>query len=331
MSEIICFGEMMLRLTPEVGITLRQAKRLDMIYGGAEANVAVALSGFGRDTAMVTTLPEQPLGEACRGMLAAMGVDTRFVQMRPGRMGMYFMEKGSSLRPSQIWYDRAGSAFALADPESYRWETVFEGAAWFHCTGITPALSEGNRRALLNAAQTARSRGVKVACDINFRRNLWTGKEAGAYMTQLLPLCDWVITNADQVEDVLGWRERDDLTLARRLCDTWSLEAVAMTGRESRSADDNVLTGALYLASEDAWYTSSAYRVHPVVDRIGGGDAFAAGLIYGAREAMPPQQMIEFAVAADAYKHTLTGDAMSVPAEAIWTIAQGDRQGRVKR
>jgi 2-dehydro-3-deoxygluconokinase len=326
----VCFGEIMLRLSPPDHVPLRQAARLDMVYGGAEANVAAALSGFGVRSAMVTALPDNDLGDACVAMLDGFGVQTRNILRTEGRMGVYYLEKGASVRPSKVVYDRQDSAFARARHELYDWDAILDGACGLHFTGITPALGAEARTALFEAVSAARKKRMLISCDINFRRNLWSREDANACMGELLPMCDVLITNPGQVKDVFFFEERDDAALARRLCAEYGVSTVALSGRDSLSADDNTLHGSLYSAREDRLFCSRRYGVH-IVDRIGGGDAFAAGLIYGLLKGLPPQETIELSVAADAYKHTLPGDAMHVKLEDVLSVARGDISGNVKR
>lgn len=340
MSRVITFGEIMLRLAPPGHQRFVQAQSFEASYGGGEANVAVSLAGFGLDAAYVTKLPAHPLGQCALNSLRRYGVDTALITRGGERLGVYYLEKGASQRPSKVVYDRAASAIALAQPEDFDWEAIFEGADWFHFTGITPALG-GQLPAICAAACTAaRAKGLKVSCDLNYRRNLWSREEAGRVMAGLMEQVDLCIANEEDAADVFGIRAAGaDLTagkvdhagyrqVAKTLAERFGFERVAITLRESLSASDNNWAGMLYAGG--GCHFSKKYPVH-IVDRVGGGDSFAAGLIYALLDGRGDAAAIEFAVAASCLKHSIEGDFNLVELAEVEKLAAGDGSGRVMR
>ncbi|MDR3276879.1 MAG: sugar kinase [Treponema sp.] len=340
MGKIITFGEIMLRLAPEGYYRFVQAVSYGASYGGGEANVAVSLANFGLDAALVTKLPEHEIGQGAVNSLRSFGVDTSKIVRGGGRVGIYFLEKGASQRASRVIYDRAGSAIATALPGDFDWNAIFEGASWFHFTGITPALGDGPADISLEACKTAKARGLTVSCDLNYRKNLWSREKAGAVMAKLMPYVDVCIANEEDAADVFGIRAAGSdvnagqisregyIEVARALTDRFGFKQAAITLRESISANDNNWGAMLYVDGRS--YFSKKYAVH-IVDRVGGGDSFGAGLIYGSLQGMAPQETLEFAVAASCLKHSIEGDFNQVSAGEVEKLAGGDSSGRVQR
>jgi len=340
MSKVICFGEIMLRLSPPGYQRFEQAGSFDIIYGGGEANVAVSLAGFGIDTAFITKVPDNPIGQSALNELRRYGVETQNILRGGDRLGVYYLEKGASQRPSKVVYDRGHSSVSEADPSEYNWEDIFAGSSWFHFTGITPALGEHARAALLEGCKCAKSLGVKISCDLNYRKNLWSTEEANKTMSELMDFVDICIANEEDAEKVFGIRaEGTDVTegmlnysgykdVARKLADEFNFTKVAITLRESLSANDNNWAAMLY--DGDEYHFSEKYPVH-IVDRVGGGDSFAAGLIYGELSGMSSGDALEFAVAASCLKHSIEGDANHVSVSEVKSLMQGNSSGRVIR
>ena len=339
-KRVVTFGEIMLRLAPEGYYRFVQADRYGATYGGGEANVAVSLANFGLDVAFVTKLPKHEIGQAGVNALRRFGVDTKEIVRGGDRIGIYFLEKGASQRASKVIYDRAGSAIALAKPEEFDWERILEGADWFHFTGITPALGGHLPRICLDACRTARKKGILVSCDLNYRKKLWSKEEAGRVMARLCEYVDVCIANEEDAADVFGIRAADtDVTggklnrdgyrdVAKQLKERFGFGQVAITLRTSLSASDNEWAGMLYDGKE-CWF-SKTYPVR-IVDRVGGGDSFGAGLIYGILEGMGPKESLEFAAAASCLKHSVEGDFNQVSAAEVAALAGGDGSGRVQR
>ncbi|MDR0723548.1 MAG: sugar kinase [Treponema sp.] len=339
-GKVITFGEIMLRLAPEGYYRFVQASQFGATYGGGEANVAVSLAQFGLDAALVTKLPAHELGQAAVNKLREFGVDTSAIVRGGKRIGIYFLEKGASQRPSKVIYDRAGSAIAEADPADFDWDRIFSGASWFHFTGITPALSDPLADICLEALKAARSKQLTVSCDLNYRKNLWSREKAGQVMSRLMPLVDLCIANEEDAADVFGIQAKDTSVssgkinregyqeVAKTLADRFGFKQVAITLRESLSANDNNWAAMLYHDKE--YFFSKKYALR-IVDRVGGGDSFGAGLIYGCLQGFPPQETLAFAVAASALKHSIEGDFNHVSVEEVRKLAGGDGSGRVQR
>ena len=329
--RVVTFGEVMARLMPPGRQRLLQTTSFELTFGGAEVNVAVDLARLGVDVAFVTRLPaDNDLAESCVSQIRGLGVDTRHVLRGGGRMGLYFVERGAGQRGGTVLYDRAGSAFAPAEPGEFDWDAIFDGAGWFHFTGITPALGENCAAATLDAVRAAKAKGLTVSCDLNFRRMLWDTATANRVMGGLMPHVDVCIANDGSAGDVFGIRDDsgDGAGVARQLAERFGLRAVALTRRESHSADRNSSSGLLHTGGQS--YESRRYELE-VVDRLGGGDAFAAGLIYAMLTSQSPQDAIEFATAAGCLKHTVPGDFNLVKLEEINALAAGDTSGRVRR
>ena len=340
MGKFITFGEIMLRLAPVGFERFLQSKEFGAVYGGGEANVAVSLANYGKDAYFVTKLPKHEIGQSAVNELRRYGVNTDMIVRAGERVGIYFCEKGASQRPSKVIYDRAHSAIAEAKREDFNWKEIFADAEWFHFTGITPALSDECAAITLDAVKAAKEAGVTVSVDLNFRKKLWSSEKAGKVMGEIVKYCDVVIANEEDAEMVFGIKaEETDITggtlsnegyknVARTLVERFGLKYVAITLRESFSASDNGWSAMLYNGTE--FYSSKKYKMH-IVDRVGGGDSFGAGLIYGLTSGFSNQDSLEFAVAASCLKHTVEGDFNLVSTEEVETLMKGDASGRVQR
>ena len=338
--KVITFGEIMLRLAPEGYYRFLQADKYGATYGGGEANVAVSLAGFGIDCVFVTKLPNNDIAEGAVRALRAAGVDTSLITRGGDRIGIYFLEKGASQRPSKVIYDRAHSAIAEAVPADFDWQKIFDGADWFHFTGITPALSDNAAEITLAAAAAAKKAGLKVSCDLNYRKKLWSREKARRVMTELMKYVDIVIANEEDASDVFGITAPGDVTkgevsgkgyvaVAKELISRFGLEYAAITLRGSISASDNRWSAVL-VSKDSEVYAAKEYVVH-IVDRVGGGDSFGAGLIYGLNNFDDPQQAVEFAAAASCLKQTIEGDFNMVTVDEVTRLAAGDGSGRISR
>ena len=340
MGTVVSFGEIMLRLAPEGYYRFFQNDRLQATFGGGEANVAVSLANFGVNSKFVTKLPAHAIGEGAVSALRGLGVDTGSIVRGGERIGIYYLEKGASQRGSVCIYDRAHSAIQEAEADDFDWDKIFEGAEWFHFTGITPALGSNLVNICLEACKAAKTKGIKISCDLNYRNKLWTRQQAREAMTKLCEYVDVCISNEEDAKDVFGIEaEGSDITggkldregyksVAKQLADRFEFEKVAITLRTSISANDNDWQGMLYDGSEN--YFSKQYHLH-IVDRVGGGDSFGAGLIYSLLNGYSSQESIEFAVAASALKHSIEGDFNRVTVEEVKKLAGGDGSGRVQR
>ncbi len=340
MKKTVCFGELMLRLAPEGYLRFLQADTFGATYGGGEANVAVSLANYGTDVSFVTKLPSNDIGQAAINCLRKFGVCTADIVRGGPRVGIYFLEKGASQRPSKVIYDRAGSSIALAEKADFDWKTILADADWFHFTGITPALGDNVAQITLDAVKTAKEMGLTVSCDLNYRKNLWSKAKAGEVMARLAPYVDVCIANEEDAGDVFNIHaEGTDITggklshdgyisVARQLTDRFGFAKVAITLRESISASDNNWAAMLYSKGETCF--SKKYPIH-IVDRVGGGDSFGAGLIYGLKSGMSDADALEFAVAASCLKHTIEGDYNMVSVDEVKKLAGGDGSGRVQR
>jgi 2-dehydro-3-deoxygluconokinase len=342
MPRVVTFGEIMLRLSPPGFERLFQSPVLGATFGGGEANVAVSLAHFGLDSTFVTRLPAHAVGDAAVRALRAEGVRTDAIVRGGERVGIYFAETGASQRASTVIYDRAHSAIAELEPGTVPWDTVLAGAAWFHLTGITPALGARAAACTGEALRAAKTAGTRVSVDLNYRKKLWSTAQAQATMRPLMALVDVVIANEEDIQAVLGLHvagadvTRGELDVAgyRAVAEQITRELgprqVAITLRESRSASDNGWSAVLWDADTAAFHVSQHYEVR-LVDRIGGGDSFAAGLIHGLVTGRPPGQALRFAVAASALKQTIPGDFNRVSVAEVDALAQGDASGRVQR
>lgn len=340
MVKVVCFGEIMLRLAPEGYLRFCQADKFTAVYGGGEANVSVSLTNYGIETSFVSKLPDNPIGQCAINSLRQFGVDTSKIVRGGDRVGIYYCEKGVSQRASNVVYDRAHSSISEAKPEDFNWDLIFEDANFFHFTGITPALSENTSKITLEACKKAKEKGIKVSCDLNFRKKLWSSEKAGKVMGQIMEYVDICIANEEDAEKVFGIKSSGtDVTtghlnkegykdVARQLKEKFKFEKVAITLRESITASDNNW-GAMLMDGDDFFF-SKTYPIR-IVDRVGGGDSFGGGLIYAILENMTSQDIIEFAVAASCLKHTIEGDFNHVTLSEIKTLMQGDGSGRVQR
>lgn len=338
--RVVTFGEIMLRLAPENYLRFVQADRLEATFGGAEANVAVSLANFGEDVAFVSKLPTHEIGQSAINSLRKFGVDTSFVARGGERVGIYYCEKGASQRPSKVIYDRAGSAIATATGDDFDWDKIFDGAKWFHFTGITPALSDTLAGIVLQAVKSAKEKGITVSCDLNFRKKLWSKEKAKEVMSEICKYVDVCIANEEDAKDVFGieaentdiesgkLNEQGYVSVAEQLVDKFGFKAVAITLRESISANDNYWSGMLYTDGKAVF--SRKYAMH-IVDRVGGGDSFGAGLIHSLLAGKNATDAIEFAVAASCLKHSIEGDYNMVSKEEVEALANGNASGRVQR
>ena len=342
MAKIITFGELMLRLQPYNYERFVQCDHVEFTFGGGEANVAVSLANYGMDAAFVTKLPAHSIGQAAVNSLRRYGVDTTKIVRGGDRVGIYFNEKGASQRGSVCIYDRTHSAIQLADPTDFDWDKIFDGADWFHFTGITPALGENLVAICLEACKAAKARGIKISCDLNYRGKLWTRDQARAAMTQLCQYVDVCISNEEDAKDVFGIEaEATDIyagelnhegykSVAKQLADKFGFEMVAITLRESHSAFDNGWSAMLYNVAKNEYCFSKKYNLH-IIDRVGGGDSFGGGLIYALLSGKDTQAAVEFAVAASALKHSIEGDYNMVTVAEVEKLAGGDGSGRIQR
>jgi len=342
MKKYITFGEIMLRFKPPNWERFFQSPVLEATFGGGEANVAVGLVRFGLDVAYVSAIPNNPIGDACIRELRKQGIDTSFVIRKGERLGIYFLEAGANQRPSVVVYDRSHSAIAEASTGDIDWNKVFEGAQWFHITGITPAISLSVANLSLEAVKKAKEEGVTVSCDLNFRKNLWKyGKSAPEMMGELVKYTDIAIGNEEDCQKSLGVKvdinvESGNLQaekyreLTERVLELYpNIKKIAITLRESHSADDNGWVAVLNNRKE--FYISRKYEIHDIVDRVGGGDAFAAGLIYGFNYLNSDQEALEFAVAASCLKHSIPGDLPLLSLNEVENLVGGSGSGRVQR
>lgn len=340
--KFLTFGEIMLRLRAPGHERFFQSNMMEATYGGGEANVAVSLANYGQDVSYLTVLPKNALGDECVKELRKFGVDTSRILRGPGRMGIYFLEAGANQLPSRVVYDRAYSAIALAKPGDIDWERAFAGVEWFHITGITPAISETAMELSLESVREAKKRGITVSCDLNYRKNLWKyGKNASEVMAELAKYVDVAIANEEDVQKSLGitadvdvssgelsrekYRELGDKVLAAYP----DMKMIAITLRESHSADWN--GWAACLNNRTHFYVSKKYEIRNIIDRVGGGDSFAGGLIYGLNKYDDPQQALEFAAAASCLKHSIIGDFNRVGVADVEKLMGGDGSGRVQR
>lgn len=330
----------MMRLAPTGYLRMSQTKQLEMTFGGGEANVAVSLANYGKEARFVTGLPDNDIGAACKGELRRWGVDISKIVTKPGRMGIYFCEKGASQRPSKVIYDRADSVVSKLGVADFNWDDILEDAEWFHFTGITPALSDSMAEATLAACQTAKKKGIPISCDLNYRKKLWSKEKAGQVMGGLMPYVDLLIANEEDAADVFGIHAAaTDITkgeinldgyrsVAEQLMERFGVKKVAITLRESVSASCNHWSALLYDGKQ--LYVSKKYTMQ-IVDRVGGGDSFGGGLIYGLTEGYDCQKALEFAVAASCLKHSIEGDFNAVSVAEVTALAGGDGSGRVQR
>lgn len=341
-AKVVTFGEIMLRLAPNGYLRFVQTDQFQATYGGGEANVCVSLSNYGVPSKFITRLPDNAIGQSAINNLRQYGVDTTEIARGGDRMGIYFLEKGASQRASQVIYDRANTAISEAKPSDFDFAKAFDGAEWFHFTGITPALSQNAFECTLAACKAAKSAGLTVSCDLNFRKKLWSTEEAGKCMAQLMEYVDVCIANEEDAEKVFGIHaDSTDVTagelnkegykeVAKKLVERFAFKKVAITLRESITANDNNWGAMLFDAEKDEFAFSKTYPIH-IVDRVGGGDSFGGGLIYSQVEGYNTQDSIEFAVAASCLKHTIETDFNHATLSEVKTLMNGDGTGRVQR
>ena len=340
MSKIITLGEIMLRLSPEGQTRFVQADSFDVIYGGGEANVAVSCANYGHDAYFVTKLPTHEIGQSAVNALRRYGVHTDYIVRGGQRIGIYFCETGASVRPGKVIYDRAHSAIAEADAREFDFDAIMSGADWFHWSGITPAISPQAAEITRKACEAAKRQGVTVSVDLNYRKKLWTPQEAQAVMKPLMNYVDVCIGNEEDAELCLGFKPDADVTagqtdaagyeaIFRTMAQTFGFKYVISTLRESFSASHNGWKALIF--DGQTFYTSRRYDLLPIIDRVGGGDSFSGGIIHGLLTKSSPAEALEFAVAASALKHTVTGDFNLVSAAEVETLAGGDASGRVQR
>ena len=340
MGRIVTFGEIMLRLAPNDHLRFFQNDQLEATFGGGEANVAVSLANFGEDVSYVTKVPDNVVGKAAVSTLRYFNVDTNFITYGGDRLGIYFLEKGASQRGSVCIYDRKGSSISMASKSDFDWNKIFEGADWFHFTGITPALGAGLVEICEDALKAAKSKGLTISCDLNYRKKLWTKEEAKVAMTRLVKYVDICIANEEDAKDVFGielsnsdvtkgkLNNNDYIEVAKKLKEQFDFKYVAITLRTSISASENKWAGMLYNGKGAIF--SKEYDLK-IVDRVGGGDSFGAGLIYSLRNKYDDKKALEFAVAASALKHSIEGDFNRVSVSEVEKLASGDASGRVQR
>lgn len=340
MSKIVCFGELMLRLNPEGYLRFEQADKFMATFGGGEANVAVSLANFGMDASFCSKFPTHAIGNMAVRALRAEGVATADIVRGGERVGIYYIEKGASQRPSKVIYDRKYSAIGMASREDFDWDKILTDTVWFHFTGITPALGDNVAEICLDAVKACREKGIKVSCDLNFRKNLWTSEKAGKVMGELMKYVDVCIANEEDADKVFGIKpDHNDvdsgklnregyIDVAKKLSERFGCEKVAITLRESISANDNNWAAMLY--DGEKAYFSKKYAVH-IVDRVGGGDSFGAGLIYSLLSGYDMQDTIEFAVAASCLKHSIEYDFNRVSVDEVKALVKGGGSGRVQR
>lgn len=340
MAKFISFGEIMLRLNPEGYQRFVQADRFEVSYAGGECNVAVSLANYGVDSAFVTKVPDHEIGQSAINALRRYGVDTKYMLRGGERLGVYYCEKGASQRASKVIYDRKNSAITQAQPGDFDWDRIFDGADWFHWTGITPALGGRLPEICLEACKAAKAKGLTVSCDLNFRKKLWSSSRANEVMSTLMPYVDVCIANEEDAKDVFGIAaENTDIdagkldhqgyiSVAEQLCRRFGFKKVAITLRGSLSANDNDWAAMLYENGEAVF--SPTYRIH-IVDRVGGGDSFGGGLIYALLAGKNNQAAINFAVAASCLKHSIEHDFNLVSAAEVEALAAGNASGRVQR
>ena len=341
--KFLTFGEIMLRLKSPGLERFFQSPMLEATFGGGEANVAVSLANYGQDVAYLTVLPKNTIADECIKELRKFGVDTgRIVRSDKGRVGIYYLETGANARPSKVVYDREYSAIALAKPGDIDWDKAFEGVDWFHITGITPAISETAMELSLESVKEAKKRGITVSCDLNYRKNLWKyGKKAAEVMRELANYVDVAIANEEDVQKSLEITtdvnvESGELDRAKykalgdKVLETYpNMKCIAITLRESKSADWN--GWAACLNDRENFYVSKRYEIRDIVDRVGGGDSFGGGLLYGLTHYEDKQQALEFAVAASCLKHSILGDFNRVDVSEVEKLMGGDGTGRVQR
>lgn len=340
MAKIVTMGEIMLRLSAPGNSRFVQSDSFDVNYGGGEANVAVSLQNFGNEAYFVSKVPENEIGQAAINSLRRFGVHTEHIVRGGKRLGVYYLETGISLRPSKVIYDREHSSISEATPSDFNFDTIFQGARGFHWSGITPALSDNAAECIRQACIAAKKAGVIVSCDLNYRKKLWTPEKAQSVMRPLMQYVDVCIGNEEDAAMCLGFRPDADVENGKtdadgykdifiRMVKEFNFRYVVSTLRESYTASNNGWKAMIY--NGKSFYVSHRYEIHPIVDRVGGGDSFSAGVIHGLASGMPQEKALEFAVAASALKHTIPGDVNMVSVSEVESLMNGNGNGRVER
>ena len=340
MASVITFGEIMLRLSPPSNLRFIQTDSFDARFGGGEANVSLALSNLGINTAFITKLPNNDIGQACINELRRYGVDVSNIIIGGARIGIYFLEKGASQRGSKVIYDRANSSISKASMRDFNWDKIFNNAKWFHLTGITPALGENVAEICIEACKKAKEKNLIVSLDLNFRKKLWTSEEANKTMSKLMPYVDICMANEEDAEKVFGIKAKDSdiiegklshagyKEVAKKIIDKFKVKKVGITLRGSISASENLWSCMLYNGEE--YFFSKEYLIK-IVDRVGGGDSFSAGLIYSFLNDKDDKEALEFATALSCLKHSIEGDFNLVSIDEVMTVYNGDASGRIQR
>ncbi|MCQ3035208.1 MAG: sugar kinase [Bacilli bacterium] len=340
MAKVVTLGEIMLRLSTPGHSRFVQSESFDVCYGGGEANVAVSLSNYGHDAYFVSKVPENDIGDSAVNALRRFGVNTKYVLRGGNRLGIYYLESGSSVRPSKVIYDRAGSSIAEACACEFDLDAIFEGVDWFHFSGITPAISDKAAELTKLACEAAKRHNVTVSCDLNFRKKLWTSEKAISIMRPLMKYVNVCIGNEEDAALCLGFKPTANVEkgetnasgyfqIFKEMKETFGFKYVVSTLRESYSASHNGWKALIYNGEE--FYESRHYDIQPIVDRVGGGDSFSGGLIHGLLTYKDQKKALEFAVAASALKHTIPGDFNQVTIKEVETLMNGDGSGRVQR
>ena len=341
-NKIVTFGEIMLRLKSPSYERLLQSPVFEATFGGGEANVAVSLANYGFEVSYITLIPDNVIGDKCIGELRKHGVDASLIKRGPGRMGIYFLENGSNQRPSKVIYDRENSSISKIKKDSFDWQNIFKTCSWFHLSGITPAISQSAASASLNAVKIAKELGVSISCDLNYRAKLWKyGKSAKEIMSEIVNYVDVVIANEEDCQQSLGIGNKSELKKGHLEIDVYkklsetivkvypNIRIIAITLRESKSANHNNWAACLYDGRK--FLISHKYSINNIVDRVGAGDSFAAGLIYGLNNYPDNKKALEFAVAASCLKHTIPGDFNRVSIDEVENVMTGDSSGRIQR
>ncbi|MBR1703069.1 MAG: sugar kinase [Lachnospiraceae bacterium] len=343
MAKVVTMGEIMLRLSTPNHEKFIQADEFDVCYGGGEANVAVSLANYGHDAEFVTAVPDNEIGECAVAALRKYGVETKHIARTGERLGIYYLESGSAMRPSKVVYDRAHSSISTATEADFNFDEIFEGADWFHFTGITPAVSDAAAELTEKALIAAKKHNVKVSVDLNFRKKLWSSEKAQKVMKNLMKYVDVCIGNEEDAELVLGYKPGNtdvtsgDLELGgyksifEQMVADYNFEYCISSLRVSHSASDNGWSACIYSRDTKEFYHSKEYSIRPIVDRVGGGDSFAGGVICGLVDGKDFKAALEYGVAASALKHTIPGDFNLVSRKEVETLAGGDASGRVQR
>ena len=340
MSKVVTMGEIMLRLSSPFNSRFVQSQSFDVNYGGGEANVAVSLANYGHDAYFVSKVPAHEIGDCAVNSLRKFGVHTDYIARGGDSLGIYYLETGASMRPSKVIYDRAHSSISEANPSDFDFDKIFENADWFHWSGITPAISDKSAEILRLALISAKKHGVTVSCDLNFRKKLWTSEKAISIMRPLMQYVDVCIGNEEDAQLCLGFKPDSDVTggktdasgykeIFKQMKEEFGFKYVVSTLRESFSATHNGWKALIYNGEE--FYESKRYDINPIIDRVGGGDSFAGGLIHGLLKYKDQGKALEFAVAASALKHTIPGDYNCVSEKEVETLMGGDASGRVQR